>query len=82
MGRTVIISVSDCKRAKSTFFCLNGDGWTTCDFTSFSTVFVISGRWMDDNERLCAMEPRLRLKRYPLQAGIEPGTARHKWGEK
>ena len=42
----------------------------------FNSVSVISGRWADDNERLCAMEPRLRLKRFPPQAGIEPGTAR------
>ena len=26
------------------------------------SVSVISGRWMADNERLCAMETRLRLK--------------------
>ena len=25
---------------------------------------------------LCAIEPRLRLKRSPPQAGLEPGTAR------
>ena len=26
---------------------------------------VISGRWMGDNVRLCAMEICIRLKRYP-----------------
>ena len=31
------------------------DGCMTCDFTSFSTVLVISGRWADDNGRLCAV---------------------------
>ena len=31
---------------------------------------------MDGNERLCAMEPRLRLERFPPQTGIESGTAR------
>ena len=31
---------------------------------------------MGDNGRLCAMERRLQLKRYPTQAGFEPGTAR------
>ena len=29
----------------------------------------ISGRWEDDNERLCAMELHLRLKRFPSLAG-------------
>ena len=27
-----------------------------------------------DCYKLCAMTPRLRLKKYPLSAGIEPGT--------
>ena len=31
---------------------------------------------MNDNERLCAMEPRLRLKRFPPPAGLESETAR------
>ena len=38
------------------------DGWMTCDFASFSTVFQLYQD--DDNERLCAMEPRLRLNRH------------------
>ena len=33
-------------------------------------------RCKDDNEWLGAMEPRLRLERYPPQAGLEPWTAR------
>ena len=46
-------------------------GWMMDDmrFTSFSTVFVISGRWKVDNERLCAMELRLRLRRFRLERG-------------
>lgn len=28
------------------------------------------------NERLCAMKPHLGIKRVPLSAGLEPGTAR------
>ena len=32
-------------------------------------------RWADDNERLCAMDPRLRLKKSPPRAGVEPETA-------
>ena len=35
------------------------DEWMTCDLMSFFTLFVIPGRWMDDNERLCAIEPVL-----------------------
>ena len=42
----------------------------------FNNISVISGRWVGDYERLCAMEPRLRLKRPPDQAGLKPGTAR------
>ena len=42
-------------------------------FISFS---VISGQWTDDNGRMCAKEPRLKLKRIPSQAGFQPGTAR------
>ena len=32
--------------------------------------------WLGDYERLCAMEPRLRLQRLPPPAGLEPKTAR------
>ena len=38
----------------------------TSDFTSFSTVFVISGQWIDDNEWLCAIKPPLCLRRFHL----------------
>ena len=41
----------------------------TCDFASFSTVF----QWSDDNEGLCAMEPRLRLGRFRLERGSNLG---------
>ena len=47
----------------------------TFDFVSFSKVLVIPGRRADDNERLCAMESRLRLKRSPPLARLETGTA-------
>ena len=45
----------------------------TCDFKSFSTVFQLcqddgGGRGGGvDNERLCAMELRLRLRRFCLE---------------
>ena len=38
------------------------DGLLTSHLTSFSI-----GQWVDDNERLCAMEPLLRLKRFRLK---------------
>ena len=38
-------------------------------YVLFNSISVISGRWAGDNERLCAMEPRLRLKRSSPQAG-------------
>ena len=41
-------------------------------FNSFS---VISGQWAGDNERLCAMAPRLVEKILPL-AGLKLGPAR------
>ena len=44
------------------------DGWMTCDFTSFFySISVISGRCLDDNERLCAMELRLWMRRFHLE---------------
>ena len=54
------------------------DGWMDVDFTSFlfNSISVISGRCVDDNERLCAMELRLRLRRFRLDfldRGSTPG---------
>ena len=45
-------------------------------FYALFNISFISGRWTDDNETLCAMEPCLRLKRSQPQVGIEPGAAR------
>ena len=39
------------------------------------SILVISGQWVGDNERLCAMEPRLGLKRPSAHVGLKPGTA-------
>ena len=39
-------------------------------FNSIAVIHV-SGRWMDDNERLCAMEPHLWLRRLPLEQDSE-----------
>ena len=40
------------------------------------SILVISGRWVGDNEKLCAMEPLLGLKRFPPPGGLKPGTTR------
>ena len=38
-------------------------------YVLFNSISVISGRCLDDNERLCAMELRLRLRRFHLEWG-------------
>ena len=38
----------------------------------FDSISVISGRWLGDNERLCAKEPRLWSGRLLPQAGSNP----------
>ena len=45
-------------------------------YINFNSVSVISGLEGSDNERLCAMEPRLRLKCFSPPSRIEPGTSR------
>ena len=64
------------------------DGWMTCDYTPFfNNIQVISGRWADDNESLCATEPRLRLGRFSLVQGkinrpaLKPLSYRGSYGE-
>ena len=39
----------------------------------FHGISVISGRGGSDNERPCAIEPRLLMERIPPPAGFEPG---------
>ena len=43
-------------------------------YVLFNSISVISGRWADDNERLCAIEPRLRLRRFRLKQGSNPAS--------
>ena len=38
-----------------------------------SSISVMSGRWDVDNERLCAMEHRSRLRRFRLERGSNSG---------
>ena len=51
-----------------------GDSWVDDlrFYILFNSISVISGPWADDNERLCAMEPRLRLGRFRLEWGSNP----------
>ena len=46
-----------------------GDGWMDDlrFYVLFNSITVISGRCLDDNERLCAMELRLRMRRFHLE---------------
>ena len=43
---------------------------------------VISGQWADDTERLCAMEPRLRLRRFRLERSSNSGSLDQKTSAK
>ena len=52
------------------------DGWMDGLYVRFNSISVISERLVVDNERLYAMEPRLRLKSLSPPAGLEPGTFR------
>ena len=49
-------------------------------YVLFNSISVISVQWADDNERLCEMEPRLRLRRFRLEGegggGLDFDTAR------
>ena len=46
------------------------DGWmdNMRFYIIFNSISVISGRWANDNERQCAMEHRLRLRRFRIPA--------------
>ena len=48
---------------------LRKDGWMDDlrFYVLFNSISVISGRCLDDNERLCAMELGLRLRRFHLE---------------
>ena len=41
-----------------------------------NSISVISGQWADNNEWLCAVEPRLQLRRFRLERGSNPGLLR------
>ena len=55
-------------------------GWTTCDFSSFSTEFQpYKDDGKGDNVRLCAVELRFWLKRKPLYQQAGPTGAPINW---
>ena len=65
-----------CELAAGSQMSIRFDGWMMDDLrfnVLFNSVSVIPGRWADDTERLCAMEPRLRLGRFRLERGSNPG---------
>ena len=45
-------------------------------YVLFNSISVISGLLACDDEKLCAMGSRSRLKRSLPRVGLEPGTAR------
>ena len=50
---------------------IHSDGWIDDlrFYALFNSISFISGRCLDDNERLCAVELRLRLRRFRLERG-------------
>ena len=58
-------------------FIFDGNGWMDDlrFYVLLNSTSVISGRCLDDNERLCAMELFLRLRRFHLKFLMEnPGS--------
>ena len=53
----------------------NKDGWMDDlrFYVLFNSISVISGRCLDDNERLCAMELRLWFEKISPRVRIELG---------
>ena len=43
-------------------------------YVHFNSISVISGRWKDDHERLCAMKHRLGSERISPPVRFEPET--------
>ena len=55
------------------FFFSSPDGWVRV-LRPFNSISVISRRWKDEHERLCAMKCRLGSGRISPPAGFEPAT--------
>ena len=45
------------------------DGWLAI-LRPFNSISVISGRWESENERLCAIEPRILVSKYSAYSRI------------
>ena len=45
-------------------------------YIPFNSISVMLGQWVGHNEKMYVVEASLRLKRFPLQAELELGTAR------
>ena len=53
---------------------LRTDGYMTVDlkfYVLFNSISVILRQWESDNERPCAVVPRLQLERFPPPAAFE-----------
>ena len=53
-----------------------GVSFGSMDDLRFYVLSYIRTFFWDDNERLCTVELRLRLTKFPPQSGLEPWTAR------
>ena len=42
-------------------------------YAIFNSSSVISGRWGHDEEKLCAVKPALRLRRFCIERDSNPG---------
>ena len=57
------------RKSRKLFPFVRMDGWMDDlrFYIPFNSISVISGRCLDDNERLCAVELRLGLRRFHLE---------------
>ena len=45
-------------------------------YAPFNSISTISGQWLGDYGKMCAMEPRLRSERFSPPARLKLGTSR------
>ena len=62
-----------CSHAYGISHVLEDDDRVLVILVPFNSIPTISGAWVGDNGRLCAMELHLRLKRSSTQAGLNLG---------
>ena len=51
-------------------------------YVLFNNILVVSGRWADDDERMCAMGSRLRLRKFRLVRGSNPRPTARSVGQR